>query len=322
MQSRGAPFQGTAQKKSMADPLADCLFAADVESDGRRYRLFHFDERDHIFRIARDTGKFYEYELLASLRLYLSREDQVIDVGANIGNHSIYFAAPCGCRVIAFEPNPAAYQLLQLNIKYNGLLSRIEPHCIALGAHAGRGEIDASKSVHNLGAAAVKQMPEGTVQIERLDDALPLAHPSLIKIDVEGMELEILLGAERTIERARPVICIEASTTAAYERVLDFLAARSFLPLETHNFTPTHTFVPARGWSAVRVIRLLAAQSSRNYVYSAERFDQLLVRIDHLQARLTRLEHRIKEDLCPGTPSIPNPDTGVDPTFERPIKTE
>ena len=80
------------------------------------------------------------------------------------------------------------------------------------------------------------------------------------------------------------------------------MLTRSFLPLETHNFTPTHTFVPARGWSAVRIIRLLAAQSSRNYVYSAERFDQLLVRIDHLQARLTGLEHRIKEELVPGYP--------------------
>jgi FkbM family methyltransferase len=101
----------------------------------------------------------------------------VIDVGANIGNHSIYFAAPCGCRVIAFAPNPVAYQLLQLNIKYDGLLSRIEPHCIALGAHTGRGEVDASKSVHNLGLR-VMHMSEGTVRIERLDDALRLLIPA------------------------------------------------------------------------------------------------------------------------------------------------
>jgi FkbM family methyltransferase len=257
--------------------------------------LNHFDDSDHIFRIARDTGTFYENDLLTSLRPYLDRDDQVVDVGANIGNHSIYFAAQCGCRVTAFEPNPMVYELLRLNIEHNQLLSRIETHCTALGAQSGLGEIDTSKAVHNLGAARVKPVPDGTVRIERLDDALPRINPSLIKIDVEGMELEILHGAQRTIERARPIICIEASTSVAYERALSFLSARSFLPLETHNFTPTHTFVPARGWSAVRIIRLLAAQSSRNYVYSAERLDQLIARMDRLQSQVTALEGRVKE---------------------------
>jgi len=279
----------------MTGSSADRLIATDVEGDGGRYRFFHVDELDHIFRIARDTGKFYEYELLASLRAYLNRDDQVIDIGANIGNHSIHFAGECGCRVIAFEPNPLAFELLRLNIKHNRLLSSIEAHCTALGAHAGFGEIDASKSEHNLGAARVKQTPKGSVRIERLDDALPYAHPSLIKIDAEGMELEILRGAQRMINRARPILCIEAGTGTAYEKVLEFLSARRFLPIEVHNFTPTHTFVPARGWAALRVIRSLAAQSSRNYVYSAERLDQLTARIDHLQARLALLEEQVKE---------------------------
>jgi FkbM family methyltransferase len=102
--------------------------------------------------------------------------------------------------VTAFEPNPMAYELLRLNTEHNQLLSRIETHCTALGAQSGLGEIDISKAVHNLGAARVKPVPDGTVRIERLDDALPLINPSLIKIDVEGMELEILYGAQRTIE--------------------------------------------------------------------------------------------------------------------------
>jgi FkbM family methyltransferase len=279
----------------MANSAPDGLFTADLESDGGRYRLFHFDEFDHIFGIARDTGTFYEYELLTSLRPYLNQDDHVIDVGANIGNHSIYFAALCGCRVTAFEPNPLAYELLRLIVEHNELASRIELRRTALGEQSGLGEIDASKAAHNLGAASVKRVPEGTVAIERLDDALPQARPELIKIDAEGMELEILHGARRTIERARPVLCIEASTGSAYEKVLDFLAARSFLPIEVHNFTPTHTFVPARGWAALRVIRSLAAQSSRNYVYSAERLDRLAARVDQLQARLAVLEKPVKE---------------------------
>lgn len=279
----------------MADSAPDRLFTADIESDGGLYRLFHFDEFDHIFGISRDSGTFYEHALLASLRPYLNQDDHVIDVGANIGNHSIYFAALCGCRVTAFEPNPLAYELLRLSVEHNKLSSRIELRCTALGERSGLGQIDSSKAAHNLGATSVKRVIEGTVPIEPLDDALPHARPSLIKIDVEGMELEILRGAQRTIERARPVLCIEASTGSAYEKVLDFLAARSFLPIAVHNFTPTHTFVPARGWAALRVIRSLAAQSSRNYVYSAERLDRLTARIDQLQARLALLEKQVKE---------------------------
>jgi len=279
----------------MEESSPDDLFAAEIESDGQRCQLFHFDETDHIFRIVRDSRKFYEHELLVSLRPYLNRDDHVIDVGANIGNHSVYWGALCGCRVTAFEPNPIAYRLLGLNVEHNHLSSRVELRHMALGDQSGLGEIDASKSEHNLGAARVKQMPRGSVRIERLDDALPYAHPSLIKIDVEGMELEILHGAQRMIKRARPILCIEASTSTAYEKVLEFLSARCFLPIEVHNFTPTHTFVPARGWAAFRVIRSLAAQSSRNYVYSAERLDQLTSRIDHLQARLALLEEQVKE---------------------------
>jgi hypothetical protein len=61
--------------------------------------------------------------------------------------------------------------------------------------------------------------------------------------------------------------------------------------------------VPPRGWSAVRIIRLLAAQSSRNYVYSAERPDHLMARMDGLQIRVTALEGRVKE-VQPGGRTI------------------
>ena len=137
------------------------LFAAEIESDGQKCQLFHVDESDHIFRIARDTGKFYENDLLASLRPYLDRDDHVIDVGANIGNHSIYFAARCGCRVTAFEPNPWLMRLLRLNIEHNQLIiaDRITPLHSARREQSGLGEIDTSKAVHNLGAARVKPVP-------------------------------------------------------------------------------------------------------------------------------------------------------------------
>ena len=61
--------------------------------------------------------------------------------------------------------------------------------------------------------------------------------------------------------------------------------------------------MPARGWSAIRIIRLLAAQSSRNYVYSAERLDQIMARMDRLQSQVIALEGRVKEVEPGGRPN-------------------
>lgn len=112
-----------------------------------------------------------------------------VDVGAHVGNHALFFAAVCGLTVYAFEPDDLAFLMLTENVAINDL--PVYPIKLGLGAEPGR-------------ATFVKDMVldvgVGPVQVERLDTCMDHA-PSLklpiafIKVDVEGMEAEVMKGA-------------------------------------------------------------------------------------------------------------------------------
>jgi FkbM family methyltransferase len=111
-------------------------------------------------------------------------------------------------RVYAFEPNPSAHTCLCYN-----MLKFVNVSCyqMALGETPGIGIIADSKNL-NAGASMVKRTGSGDVLIMTLDS---MAHKwdrlDFIKIDAEGSEPEIILGALQTLRRLRPVILIEIS---------------------------------------------------------------------------------------------------------------
>lgn len=126
-----------------------------------------------------------------------SRPGVFIDVGACLGEWS-YYMERRGRRPIAFEPNPA----------YADMLSRngIEVHEVGLGDSVGAMKLVEDEA--NEGAAKLADDPNGTRLVLPLDK-LNLPGFTLMKIDVEGMELEVLSGARESIERYRPTIIVE-----------------------------------------------------------------------------------------------------------------
>ena len=135
-----------------------------------------------------------------------------IDVGANIGCHTLAMArlvGPSGA-VIAFEPQRIVYQNLCANIALNAL-ANVHTVNMAAGCDAGSASlpnIDYA-AAGNFGGVALSGVPGGEkVQVVAID-SLPLDACHLIKIDVEGMEYDVLLGAERTVARHRPALYIE-----------------------------------------------------------------------------------------------------------------
>ncbi len=135
-----------------------------------------------------------------------------LDVGANIGAHTVLFAqkvSPKGA-VIAFEPQRVIHELLSTNLMLNGLLNVIPRHAAA-GSKEGTLMVPAvNYGVEgNYGCLGLGKYTEGEpVPIEVIDRLdLPACH--LIKVDVEGMELEVLKGAEATIRRHKPVLYVE-----------------------------------------------------------------------------------------------------------------
>lgn len=155
----------------------------------------------------------------------------VVEAGANIGAHTLgiaHLVGPAG-RVLAFEPQRAIFQVLCANMALNGITC-VEAHWAAAGSSAGSlavPRLDLRMS-GNFGGVelgegrATLAAPEEPVPVVTLDSfALPACH--LIKIDVEGMEAEVLRGAAATIARCRPVIYAENDRPARSPELLGLL---------------------------------------------------------------------------------------------------
>ncbi|MDR0741739.1 MAG: FkbM family methyltransferase [Rickettsiales bacterium] len=182
---------------------------------------------DYIQEIIVDSDNFFEIDILRKCAAYIPENAVVLDVGANIGNHSIYWAAMCGARKIhAFEPLPASYDYLLKNIEINGLGDVITPHKFALGNKRGQGRIQKNYG-NNIGMASIMENARQSgseVRIERFDDLdISAEKVDFVKIDVEGFELKTLAGMRMMIARFHPAVLIE-TFAESYAAVSDFFA--------------------------------------------------------------------------------------------------
>jgi FkbM family methyltransferase len=139
------------------------------------------------------------------------------DVGANIGVYSLYASIGRRIEVLAFEPSASNYLLLNRNIEYNHLCSQIQAYCMAFAARTSMdvlnmqstGFADANSSFSE--AKDYKDRPivpnfrQGTIgySIDRFVEQFNPSFPTHIKIDVDGLEGEIIKGAEKTLQDGR-----------------------------------------------------------------------------------------------------------------------
>jgi hypothetical protein len=79
-----------------------------------------------------------------------------------------------------------------------------------------------------------------------LDELVAARSPKLIKIDVEGGDLDVLKGARSVIARDAPIVCVEAAGAREFCDIADFLQTFGMAPVATYNYTPTHVF---RAWN-------------------------------------------------------------------------
>ncbi len=180
-------------------------------------QLFTFVVNDASDVIQRHylLGEFYEQRELEAIQLCIPQQAVVIDVGTNIGNHAIYFDRVMGCsQVICFEPNPAAIDMLRENVGMNHATAVDLSHIgVGVGRDSGHAKILLPQP-HNIGAArlAASDDAQGTIPVEALDNIIAgLTDINLIKIDAEGMELDVLAGAARIISGYRPVLLVEVA---------------------------------------------------------------------------------------------------------------
>lgn len=166
-------------------------------------------KRDPVQNALR-AGDFFEAEDLAVLKNEVKSGAYIIDVGANIGNHALYFLRRMqAARVVVIEPNPLALAPLVANVLINQAEDVIDMSRLGVGlSDENRSGYGMKRHDRNLGATKMFA-GQGDLELRRGDDLLSDETPDLIKIDVEGMEIDVLCGLEKTVERCRPTILVE-----------------------------------------------------------------------------------------------------------------
>ena len=229
---------------------------------GRRRYDFAAPDSDGIGAYLRSVGRPYEHDLLRTLAPLLLRSSAVVDVGANIGNHAVYFAVVRRVRIHAFEPNPEAREWLRRNADANGA-GRIVIHEQALSDEAGRASVI---STGDLGLTQTVPDEAGEVEVRRLDDFdFPLKpRIALLKIDVEGAEERVLAGAASTIRRHKPLIAVEARDEKERKRIDVMLGQHRYhrMPFSFAH-TPTYIYYPSRLYLPVLMASAAIAKTLR-----------------------------------------------------------
>lgn len=211
-------------------------------------RLFH---KDHIFTIENNIKmflpckhdyvqteilmhrQFFENTELRKIHKYVSQGMTFLDVGANIGNHSLYFSSVLKAKKIySFEPMPLTYSILKKNISLNKLEGTVTLFECGLESENTKAEviIDGLK-YNNLGGTNLAQCETGDLEIRKLDNIFIPEKIDFIKIDVERMEAFVLKGARETISREKPVIWIEIFDEK-YNEVSGILADLGYKQIE------------------------------------------------------------------------------------------
>jgi len=218
-------------------------FQSDVVTASHRGRLVNIavtDRNDHIPRLIRRSGYFYERDLLENLARHVRPGETIVDVGANIGNHTAFFLAVIGAKVIAVEPQKKVFAALERTVALTGLADRATLYNKALGAAEGAASVSRTMA-NNIGATQVSAAAGGAIEMTTLD-AICSEPVHCIKIDVEGQELEVLAGGRTTIDRDRPLLYIECFTTDDFWNVC--AALPDYMPLRRFCLSPTILYVP------------------------------------------------------------------------------
>lgn len=162
---------------------------------------------DYIQSYILDSGNFLELNLLSKMRKYITTESVVLDAGANIGNHTVFFSKICNAKkVISFEPQKHLFNILEKNLELNDIVNA-EKYDLALGEKEGSAQISDFDNT-TCGSTQFSFTEDGDFKVISLD-SLNLEQLDFCKIDVEGAQLEVLKGAKNTLETFKPIIWIE-----------------------------------------------------------------------------------------------------------------
>lgn len=231
-------------RRFLRDLLAECVAVQPVPLKAwafrhfRRYilgTLFRLEDEEIALATAGPSGHrfqmrlvwqghtsyvlgIYEPKVVRVLCRYLRDGDTCIDVGAHLGYFTVLMARLVGAKgkVHAFEPMPETFEALQQNIRLNGL-TNVCPERVAAGStdspvfliSSATQKLSWTPSVSGCSIEGERNyLSVSAVSLDHYFEEKKL-RPNFMKIDVEGEELSVLRGAQRTLVTARPVVFVE-----------------------------------------------------------------------------------------------------------------
>jgi FkbM family methyltransferase len=181
--------------------------------------------------VGRSVQKYGEFSVL-EMKLFeqvCGAGDVVIEAGANIGSHTVGLARLVGSqgRVLAFEPQRLVFQALCANVALNSL-TNVDCYWAALGNQEGLvtvPEVDPDRYA-NFGGLTLLGVQKGMqISCFTLDRFVALPRVSLIKVDVEGMEAEVLRGGEQMLRKFKPLLYVENDRLELSEALIGLIAS-------------------------------------------------------------------------------------------------
>jgi len=239
----GLPWKKTDKKSHAGNNIVQFYYSQN------NIKFYLPNKKDHIQKIIRETKSFYEIEMLNDIKSRAKPGMSFLDIGSNIGNHSIFFAKICKAKkVFAFEPQKEVFRILLKNIKINKSENIIHAFNLAIGDSNYKTK---AKKINpdNLGATAIsnEKFIDGDISVVTLCSIIPEnTKIDIIKVDVEGMEIKVLKGSLPIIERDNPIIYAEASTEREFSELKEFLRYYHYKPTCRFNATPTYLFEPEK----------------------------------------------------------------------------
>ena len=197
---------------------------------------------DFIQRHIVDSGTYFEEDILHELDAYIPDNAIILDIGANIGNHSLYWGLQRKAKIIhAYEPVKGTFEILKRNIEINHLEDVVKCHNIALSDSPSNATFK-SYRLENIGDTHLTANDDGDMKMLPLDSMdLDVENIDFIKIDVEDYELHVLAGMTGILRKYKPLVFIE-SLPHLYPSMNRFMEEHGYLKVKDydhHNYLYT-----------------------------------------------------------------------------------
>ena len=255
-----------------------------------RYGQMIYPARDeYVGRSLALYGEFSEGEA-ELFKAIVNPGDVVIEVGANVGAHTVLLARLAGQAgaVLAFEPQPVLFQTLCANLALNNIVN-VRAEKIGLGNRTQVLHIPILDygSKLNFGGLSLDLVDEGiAVPIKRLD-SFNLRQCAFMKIDVEGMESEVLEGGANTIHNLRPILYVENDRIEKSPALIQLLLAFDY----------------SLWWHLTPLFR------EDNFAGNAKNVFGKTISINMLCMPNEKIDDNTKKALCAKMPPVTGPDS-------------